>query len=152
NRLVGVARPGDSWAYEYDVFGNRAAAVHNGERTEYLIDPFGTRDVVAEYAGGGLLAHYAHGLGLAHRRGAGGAAGCHAFGAPGSTAGLSGAGGAYLNRYSYLPYGEAFTATEAVANPFQLVGQSGVMHEGNGLSFMRARFYSPSEGRFLSQD
>jgi RHS repeat-associated protein len=39
-----------------------------------------------------------------------------------------------------------------MANPFQFGGRFGVMHEANGLEFMRARFYSPAAGRFTAQD
>src|SRR5262249_8004076 len=36
--------------------------------------------------------------------------------------------------------------------PFQFIGQAGVMREGNGLDFMRQRYYSPAPGRFSSAD
>src|SRR5262249_34414468 len=61
-------------------------------------------------------------------------------------------GGTYGNSYSYRPFGEALQSSETIANPFQFVGRFGVMHESNGLDFMRARFYSPVEGRFLTPD
>jgi len=66
--------------------------------------------------------------------------------------GLTGSGGNYLNRYSYLPFGESLTVTEAIPNSFAYVGQWGVMDEGNGLDFMRARYYATEDGRFLSVD
>jgi RHS repeat-associated protein len=46
----------------------------------------------------------------------------------------------------------SLTKTETIANPFEYVGQYGVMDEGNGLDFMRARFYTPVEGRFMNLD
>ena len=64
------------------------------------------------------------------------------FDALGSTVGLTGAAANYVNHYSYLPFGEPLTSSETVANPFEFVGQYGVMHEDNGLDFMRARYYS----------
>ena len=70
----------------------------------------------------------------------------------GNTAGLSGQTGAYVDSYSYLPFGEETGSTGSVPNPFQYVGQAGVMTAGNGLDFMRARFYSPSTGRFIQRD
>jgi RHS repeat-associated protein len=51
-----------------------------------------------------------------------------------------------------LPFGETLGATATVANPFQFVGRSGVMTMGNGLDYMRARFYAPFQGRFTSVD
>ena len=65
---------------------------------------------------------------------------------------MTGPAGSYVNSYRYLPFGESLTANESVPNPFQYVGEYGVMQESNGLDFMRARFYAPSEGRFLSPD
>src|SRR5262249_3680471 len=70
----------------------------------------------------------------------------------GNVVGLSAADGSFHNRYVYALFGEQLVTEEAVANPFQFVGRFGVMREGNGLEFMRARFYSPVDGRFLSDD
>ena len=41
---------------------------------------------------------------------------------------------------------------EAVPQPFKYVGQHGVMTESNGLQYMRARYYDPQVGRFISED
>ncbi|MFM7363599.1 MAG: DUF4114 domain-containing protein, partial [Cuspidothrix sp.] len=102
------------------------------------------------YSGAGI-ARYTHGFGLVSRF-EGSNATYYDTDAIGSTVGLTGAGGNYLNRYSYLPFGEDLSKTETVANPFEFVGQWGVMDEGNGLDFMRARFYAPGDGRFVSAD
>ena len=42
--------------------------------------------------------------------------------------------------------------TETVPNPFEYVGEYGVMNDGNGLDFMRARHYQPDGGRFVQPD
>ena len=78
--------------------------------------------------------------------------GYYDFDLTGSTSGLSGIAGSYVNNYSYTPFGESLVRNTTVSNPFQYVGQAGVADDGNGLLFMRARFYSPTTGRFLSQD
>jgi YD repeat-containing protein len=39
----------EKFEYEYDAFGNRIAVIHNGERTEYLVDLSGYGNVIAEY-------------------------------------------------------------------------------------------------------
>jgi len=36
--------------------------------------------------------------------------------------------------------------------PFKFVGQFGVMQEPNGFYYMRARYYDPKVGRFISED
>jgi RHS repeat-associated protein len=152
-RLVSIVTPEGTWTYEYDVFGNHRATVHDGVRTEYLIDPMGLGDVVAEYDGGGSLrANYVQGLGLVSRVDASGPAAYFQFDASGNTTELTSAGGAVLNAYSYLPFGEPLLVSETVPNPFTFVGELGVMREGNGLDYMRNRWYDPAQGRFVQQD
>ncbi|MBD2355773.1 hypothetical protein H6G41_14280 [Tolypothrix sp. FACHB-123] len=153
NRLISGTTPQGTFAYEYDALGNRTAVVFNGQRTEYLVDPIGLGDIVGEYNGsGGLIANYTHGIGLVGRFGSGGVANYYDFDAIGSTVGLTGASGSYVNRYSYRPFGEAITKTEGVANPFEYIGQWGVMDDASGLDYMRARYYSPAFGRFMNPD
>ncbi|WP_373543571.1 Calx-beta domain-containing protein [Chamaesiphon sp.] len=152
NRLIGVTNPDGTWEYKYDALGNRIATTQNGTRTDYLLDPTGLGDVVGEYNGTNKVASYTHGLGLVSRVDGSSTASFYDADAIGSIAGLTGTSGNYLNSYSYLPFGESLTKTEAVANPFEFVGQYGVMNESNGLDFMRARFYTPGEGRFISTD
>jgi len=72
--------------------------------------------------------------------------------ATGSTAGLSGNAGSYQASYSYLPFGQVQTMTGTAANPFQYNGKLGVMTVGAGLDYMRLRFYSPANGRFVNAD
>ncbi|WP_292778201.1 Calx-beta domain-containing protein [Nostoc sp. NMS9] len=151
NRLVKVVTPDGTWDYQYDGLGNRVATVLNGKRTEYLLDPTGLGDVVGEYNGSGLVANYTHGIGLVNRVN-GSNINYYDADAIGSTVGLTGTDGSYVNRYSYLPFGENLTKVEGVANPFEYVGQWGVMDEGNGLDFMRARFYDSNLGRFTAID
>jgi YD repeat-containing protein len=106
-RLVGEITPQGSWTYEYDVFGNRIASTHAGVRTEYLVDPFGMGDVVAEYTGAGSLkAHYVHGYGLTSRTDVSGQSAYYQFDAVGNTTELTGFDGSVENAYGYLPFGE----------------------------------------------
>jgi RHS repeat-associated protein len=153
-RLVSVASPTDTWNYQYDALDGRVATIQNGQATQYLIDPTGLGNVAAEYEGsGGLRAHYVFtGSTLVSRTAAGGAAAFYDFDGTGSTAGLTGSTGHYVNQYTYLPFGERLRATETIPNPFTFSGQFGVTQETNGLEFMRERFYSSSEGRFLRAD
>ncbi len=156
NRLVGVDSPTQKFTYTYDAMGELVGQTLNGVATSYLIDPTGSSGmnaVAAEYdASGDLVSDFTQGLGLVSQSSSTGANFYYDFDANGSTAGLSGAGGSYVNSYSYLPFGESLGSTEAIANPFQYAGKFGVMTQGNGLDFMRARFYSPSLGRFINSD
>jgi RHS repeat-associated protein len=152
NQLTQVNTPDGNWNYQYNAFGNRISTTHNGVQTDYVVDPFGLGNVVSQYDAGSLVAHYVHGLGLTTRLDQTGAAAYYDFDALGSTAGLSDLSGNYVNSYHYLPFGETLSSVQALPNTFTFVGQFGVMEEGSGLAFMRARFLSPSSGRFLSPD
>ncbi|MFN0129107.1 MAG: RHS repeat-associated core domain-containing protein [Verrucomicrobiales bacterium] len=153
NRLIGVATPTDTWTYTYDAFGNRIAATHNGQTTRYVIDPTGLGNVAAEYDGGGsLIARYEHGFGLLARTAAAGDPAFYTFSAIGHTSELTNQSGEKANSYSYDPFGFSLAKTETIPNPFEFVGELGVMNEGNGLEFMRARYYQANMGRFTSAD
>ncbi|MDY6994758.1 MAG: RHS repeat-associated core domain-containing protein, partial [Pseudomonadota bacterium] len=56
-----------------------------------------------------------------------------------------------VQRFAYGPYGELLSG-DATLTPFLFNGMFGVMSEGNGLFFMRARFYSAQVKRFVNQD
>jgi len=154
NRMVRVTKPSDgTWLYTYDSLGNRVAVNHNGAMTRYAHDPIGLVDVVAEYDGSGhLKARYIHGLGLVARIDALGNPAYYGFDAVGSSRHLTSGTGTVVNSYDYDPWGIPLAASEGVSNPFRYVGRFGVMDDGNGTDFMRARFYDPKLGRFTSED
>ncbi|AFY39932.1 RHS repeat-associated core domain protein [[Leptolyngbya] sp. PCC 7376] len=151
NRLVGVTTPDGTWAHEYDALGNRIASIEGGDRTEYLLDPTSLVDVVGEYSSTNFIS-YTYGIGLVNQVGIDDIAKYYDSDAIGSIVGLSDSTGGYVNKYSYLPFGRTLSTTEAIANSFEYVGQFGVMHESNSISFMRARFYSFDDGRFINLD
>src|SRR5262249_54838722 len=94
---------------------------------------------------------YVHGLGLTSRMDASGAV-YYDFDAIGSTAGLSGPAGSYLDSYSYLSFWGEFRTHATFANGFTYFRPVGGMPERNGMDFMRERFYTPVEGRFVGID
>ena len=153
NRFIGLAGPDGTWAFRYDTFGNRVGAVHNGQQTEYLIDPFGLGNVVAEYdSTGSAVAHYTHGLNLVSRIDPTDGSAYYLFDGNGNTAQLIGPQGNVLNSYNYLPFGEPLNRAETVPNPFTFAGQYGVTNETKDLYFMRNRWYDPQQGRFVQPD
>jgi RHS repeat-associated protein len=54
-----------------------------------------------------------------------------------------------VNRYDYFAYGATVDAIEGVFNPFQFAGEE---HDPSGLYYLRARYYDPEMGRFVSED
>ncbi len=154
NRLIKVVTPDKgTWEYTYDAMGNRTEVKHDGVVTRYVHDPTGLVDVDAEYDGSGnLIARYTYGIGLVSRSDGSDNRAYYAFDGIGHTRQLTDATGAVVNSYDYAPFGEPLNVTETIPNPFRYVGKFGVMEEGNRLSLMRARFYCPAEGRFMSID
>ena len=152
NQLVGVQTATDTFSYAFDALGFLISDTHNGQSTKNLSDPF-SATVFAQFdATGSLLAHYTSGLGLVSRVDGEGQAAYFEFNLEGSTVGITGANGTYINRYSYDPFGQVTTLQAAVANPFTFVGQYGVSSDGNGLYLMLNRSFDPATGQFVSQD
>jgi RHS repeat-associated protein len=153
NELVGMTTPdGTTWAYGYDALGHPVTVTTGGQTTDYLTDPVGLGYVVGAYTpGGSAVADYTYGLGLVSQVSASGAA-YYDFDGSGSTIGLTGATGTYVDRYSYLPFGVVSSATAPLANLFTFQGQSGVFGLGGGTMSMGSRSYLPGLGRFLSPD
>ncbi|QEG41240.1 CARDB domain-containing protein [Roseimaritima ulvae] len=153
NRLVRTeSDTGEVIEYVYDALGNRVASIQDGQRTEFLIDPTGWGDVVAQYGPTGEVSQFTYGIGLVGRVGPDGSTAYYDFDAIGNTVGISGVDGTYLNAYSYLPFGEKLASVEAVDNDFEYGGQWGVSQTGGPLDYMRARYYDPVTGHFGSVD
>jgi RHS repeat-associated protein len=148
HRLVGI---GSAYQFLYDGSGNRLEAVRSGIVTRYIYD-----------AGGNLLAeadslnniarYYIYGLGLMAMVTPSDQVYCYHFNAIGSTIALTSQTQAIVNKCAYDAFGNILNQVEAVTQPFKYVGQFGVMTEPNGFYYMRARYYDPDVGRFISED
>jgi RHS repeat-associated protein len=66
-----------------------------------------------------------------------------------STVALADASGNVQTRYTFEPFGESATSGTGSDNSFLFTGRE---HDGNGLSFHRARYYYPAIQRFISED
>ncbi|MCU7880013.1 MAG: hypothetical protein KZQ66_03605 [Candidatus Thiodiazotropha sp. (ex Lucinoma aequizonata)] len=60
--------------------------------------------------------------------------------------------GQVIARYGYLPFGKQYTVSGNFDTPFGYNGRDGVVADPNGLIYMRARYYSPDQHRFVSKD
>ena len=69
--------------------------------------------------------------------------------AMGSVLALSDSSGNLVTQYSYDPFGNTTGSGAASGNPSQYIGSE---NDGNGLYFMKARYYSPALHRFISED
>ncbi len=67
----------------------------------------------------------------------------------GSTVALTDTAGTVETSYTYEPFGRTTSSGQASSNPFQYTGRE---NDGTGLYYYRARYYSPTFQRFLSED
>jgi len=152
--LVGVNKAALDVQHTYDGLGNRIARNVNGDKRGYVLDLLGSMSqVLCETdANDSITAYYIYGAGLLARISSSGDYRYYHYDGLGSTVALTDANGVITDRYSYLPFGELANAEGTTENPFEYIGQLGVMTEPDGTLFMRARFYDPLTGRFLSVD
>ncbi len=67
----------------------------------------------------------------------------------GSTTALTDSSGTIQTQYTYDPFGNATPSGAANANSYQFTGRE---NDGTGLDYYRARYYSPTLQRFISED
>ena len=58
----------------------------------------------------------------------------------------------FLQFETLAEFPTSLEANETIANSFRFGGQHGVMDDGNGLHYMRARYYDAELGRFFQVD
>jgi RHS repeat-associated protein len=147
NHLTGISG-GATASFVYDAFGRRTSKTVNGAVTQFLYDRL---NPVQELDGGNAVtANLLTGLGIDEYFARTDSSGTSAFlrDALGSTVGLVGSGGSIDTGYTYQPFG-ATTVAGSNANSYQFTGRE---NDGTGLYFYRARYYSPTYQRFVSQD
>ena len=137
-------------AYAYDGAGTRLRAIHSGIETKYLYDLAGNLLAEAD-ANGVILSYYLHGLGLLAMITPQDETFSYHYDGTGNTIVITDQAGNTQNTYAYTPFGIR-TENEAVDQPFTFSGEYGVIQEPTGLYYMRARYYDPILGRFISED
>ncbi|HEU0296345.1 MAG TPA: RHS repeat-associated core domain-containing protein [Anaerolineales bacterium] len=152
DRLTNVTAPGVTATYGYDADGRRVTQTFNGQVTNSLWDeasPYG--DVVYEYNGSGSpLASYVLGGTQLISQTRGSSTNYYLQDGQGSTRALTNSTGTVTDTYSYTAFGELFDQTGSTTNSYLYTGQQ--FDSLTGLYSLRARYYNPALGRFLSQD
>ncbi|MBN1295753.1 hypothetical protein JXA80_03170 [bacterium] len=149
NLLVSANNGTDAITYTYDGLKRRVTKTVNGTETRYLYDSFNLREL--RDGTNTLLVRYIYEPGLDNvvmmKTGSGDYF-CHRD-KQGSVIALSNATGAAVETYTYSPYGSPANAS-MLGNVLMYCGS--VYDLETGLYSMRARYYSPAVGRFLSPD
>ena len=138
---------GTSITYEYDPLGRRRAKTVSGTTTKFLSDG---QEEIGEYSGSTLLRRYVYGPNIDERVAQVEASGTKTYfqtNHQGSTV-LTTDAAQTVTAYNYGPYGETTSPATGVA--FRFTGRR--FDAETGLYYYRARYYSPSLGRFLQID
>jgi len=156
NRLMGVTVTEGgvtrNVAYQYNAQGIRVGKVVDGVETRYLIDdelqPYS--QVLEEYdAAGNPKNSYVYGYDLVGKLQGSQPSFYHADGL-GSTRLVTNNLGAVTDSYAYDAYGNLIAATGVSSNAYLFAGEQ--RDSETGLDYLRARYYDPLVGRFVSAD
>jgi RHS repeat-associated protein len=135
----------------YDGLGRRLSKTIGGTTTKFLYD--GANLVQEQNSNNTATANLLTGLGVDEvfsRQVVGGATSSLLTDALGSTIALGDKKGAVQTSYTYEPFGGMTSSGATNTNSYQFTGRE---NDGaSGLSFYRARYYSPTFGRFVSED
>ena len=147
NHLTNIAGPNTA-IFAYDADGRRSLKSINGTSTQFLYDGL---NPVQELQNRAPSANMLTGLGIDEyfQRTDSTGANDYLTDILGSTLDLTNTAGSIQTQYSYDPFGNTVAAGQASSNPYQFTGRE---NDGTGLNFYRARFYSPTFQRFISQD
>jgi len=143
-----TATSGGTSSFIYDGLGRRIKKVVSGATTKFLYD--GLNPVQEQNNAGSVTGDLITGLGLdqTYQRTVSGTSYNFLTDALGSTVGLI-AGPTLSPEYTYQAYGTS-TQTGSIANPYRFTGRE--WDGATGLQYTRARYYSPTWGRFVSAD
>ncbi len=134
-------------SFRYDPFGRRVTRTVGSKITNFLYDSL---NVVQELSGGTPSGNLLTGLGVDEyfqRTDPSGTVD-YLTDALGSTVALTNGAGSITAQYTYEAFGNT-TGTGTSTNSFQYTGRE---NDGTGLYFYRARYYSPTLRRFVSED
>ncbi|MEW6173811.1 MAG: RHS repeat-associated core domain-containing protein [Bacillota bacterium] len=139
-------------SYTYDAEGNRIGITEGGSQNSFVVDPNADlSQVLIKIDASGNQTYYVYGLGLIGQE-ENGAYRTYHYDLRGSTVALTDTTGAVTDRFQYSFYGELVYRTGSTSTPFLFNGRDGVMTDANGLLYMRARYFNPEIGRFVSRD
>jgi len=154
NRLTHVMSPqGTLTNYAYDVDGLRVQKTNDSETTNFLVDMnnrTGLGQVLRETDGTGVeIVRYTYGVNLLSQTRGGISTIYHRDGQS-SARFLTDGTGSETDSYSYDAFGNLLTSTGLTPNRYRYVGEQ--FDPETDSYYLRARYYAPVSGRFLTPD
>ena len=151
NQLIGFTDGETTASYTYDVNGLRLSKTVNGVKTTHI---WIGNQIAVDYTGSYTSTVYLRGTSLAAAFGWDeGYKGDYRFytqNAHGDVVSLTDSTGAVVKSYTYDAFGVEKNIDETDANPFRYCGE--YFDAETGTIYLRARYYNPSTGRFISRD
>jgi RHS repeat-associated protein len=155
--MMSMTTAGTSVNMIYDGDGNRVGKSVNGVSTYYLVDdlnPTGYPQVVEELnAAGAVQRQYTYGLQrISQNQFMNGAwtPSFYGYDGGGNVRQLTSSAGAVTDTYEYDAFGNKINSTGTTPNNYLYRGEQ--FDSDLGLYYLRARYYNPLTGRFLSRD
>ncbi|KPL25654.1 MAG: hypothetical protein AMJ75_00055 [Phycisphaerae bacterium SM1_79] len=156
SRMTGYTEDANTVTFTYDALGQRLSRTEGGTTRSYVWNyALGLPSVSVVRDGGDDLCYYVYTPGgrLLYSIKAADNNRCdYHFDEMGNTLFLTDSAGAIAGSYAHSPYGEILSSTGGLDNPFTWQGEYGVMDEGNGLYYVRTRYYDANTSRFISRD
>ena len=134
-------------SFQYDAFGRRVGKTINGTTTSLLYD---AANILQEQVSGAASANMlVGGIDDVFTRTDSTGAWNSLSDNLGSTVALTDAAGVVQTQYTYEPFGKTTASGTTNSYPSKYTGRE---DDGTGLYYYRARYYSPTLQRFISED
>jgi len=152
NELISVHGPQGDSTYTYDADGNRVSSVVNGKTTNYLVDVNSRLpEVVATLdASNTVISSFVYGNSQIISQDVNGVTSYYLTDMQQSVRALTNGSGQVTDTFNYEAFGNLLSRTGTTQAPFLFTGQ--LLDSDLGLYYMRARYYDPALGRFITAD
>jgi RHS repeat-associated protein len=157
NHMTTMTGNGETVSMIYDGFGNRVSKTANGVTTKYLVEddvnPTGLPQVFEESVNGIVQRTYTYGLQRISEDQVINNAwtpSFYGYDGFGTVRQLTNLAGTVTDTYSYDAFGNQLNSTGTTPNNYLYRGEQ--FDPDLGLYYLRARYYNPATGRFMSRD
>jgi len=147
NQLIKVTEGNNTYSYTYNWDGLRASKTINGVTTNHIWDS--DQMVLETDAAGNVTNKYIRGINLIYS-GEGANRRYFLYNGHGDTVQLTGTTGSSIKAYDYDAFGVEKNIDPEDTNLFRYCGE--YFDKETGTIYLRARYYDPEIGRFISED